>query len=126
MSAREPFKVWDHIGVISAVVLGLVVLGFLIVLAAAGYEAALAIIVLLVIGVAFIYFGGRLSGGHDARISVRVRGDVPGRGGRAADHPPRRGGPGSSPSPRRATARSGRWPRESVSRRAGWALVWSL
>lgn len=63
-SDEGPFKLWDHIGVISAVVLGLVVLGFLIVLAAAGYEAALAIIVVLVAGIAFIYLGGRMHGGH--------------------------------------------------------------
>ena len=63
-SDREPFKLWDHIGVISAVVLGLAVLGFLIVLAAAGYEAALGIIVVFVAGVAFVYIGGRMRGGH--------------------------------------------------------------
>jgi hypothetical protein len=62
-SDREPFRLWDHIGVISAVVLGLVVLGFLVLLAAAGYEAALAVIVVLVAGIAFIFLGGRTRGG---------------------------------------------------------------
>jgi amino acid transporter len=61
---RKTFKLWDHIGVISAVVLGLVVLAFLVVLAAAGYEAALAMIVVLVVGIAFIFLGGRMRGGH--------------------------------------------------------------
>ncbi len=49
---------------ISAVVLGLVVFAFLVVLAAAGYEAALAIVVVAVVGVAFIFLGGRMRGGH--------------------------------------------------------------
>jgi len=59
---RVPWRLWDHIGRISGVVLGLMVFGFLVVLAAAGDPQALAVIVIVVVGVALIYFGGRLHG----------------------------------------------------------------
>ncbi|HXY43039.1 MAG TPA: hypothetical protein VEH29_02525 [Acidimicrobiales bacterium] len=55
-------RLWDHIGVISGVVLGLVVLAFVVVLAEAGDPGALQVIVVVVVGVALIYFGGRLHG----------------------------------------------------------------
>ncbi|MGH9298632.1 MAG: hypothetical protein ACRDZT_01800 [Acidimicrobiales bacterium] len=50
----------DHIGVISGVGLGLLAVSFLGFLAAAGDAAALAILVTLVIGIAFIYLGGQI------------------------------------------------------------------
>ncbi len=62
MSEREPFKIWDHIGVISGAGLGLVVLAFLGVLAAAGDEGALAILVVIIAGIALIYIGGQIHG----------------------------------------------------------------
>ena len=69
---REPFRLWDHIGRISGVVLGLAVAAFLVVLAVAGDPQALGIIVVVVVGVALIYLGGRLHG-------LRSRGDGAGR-----------------------------------------------
>ncbi|MGO8874496.1 MAG: hypothetical protein ACLQNG_01845 [Acidimicrobiales bacterium] len=57
-----PWRLWDHIGVISGITLGLLVLGFLVVLAAAGDAQALGLIVVIVVGVALIYFGGRMHG----------------------------------------------------------------
>jgi len=56
------WRLWDHIGIISGVALGLIVLGFLVVLAAAGDQQALGVIVVVVVGVALIYVGGRLHG----------------------------------------------------------------
>lgn len=56
----EPWRLWDHIGVISGVVLGLVAFGFLVLLAAAGDRGALAVVITLVIGVGFIYLGGQI------------------------------------------------------------------
>lgn len=61
-AAGVPFRLWDHVGMISGAVLGVIVLGFLVVLAAAGDPAALAVIVVVVAGVALVYFGGRLHG----------------------------------------------------------------
>jgi hypothetical protein len=57
-----PWRLWDHIGVISGVVLGLMVLGFLIVLAVAGDPDAISLIVVAVAGVALIGFGGKMHG----------------------------------------------------------------
>ena len=56
------WRLWDHIGVISGVTLGLMVFGFLVVLAAAGDQQALGLIVVIGVGVALIYFGGRMHG----------------------------------------------------------------
>jgi len=59
---RPPFKLWDHIGVISGLCLGLIVFAFLVLLAILGDQAALAIVVVVVVGVALIGLGGKL---HD-------------------------------------------------------------
>ncbi len=59
---RAPFRLWDHIGRISGVVLGLAVFAFLVVLAVAGDPQALGIIVVVVAGILLIYLGGRLHG----------------------------------------------------------------
>jgi hypothetical protein len=54
---------WDHIGRISGIVLGLLAFSFLVLLATLGWSPALTIVVVLVIGVAMIALGGRLRGG---------------------------------------------------------------
>jgi energy-converting hydrogenase Eha subunit G len=59
---RPPWRLWDHIGVISGVVLGLIVVGFLVFLAALGDPDALTLIVFLVVGVALVALGGKLHG----------------------------------------------------------------
>jgi hypothetical protein len=59
---RPPFKLWDHIGVISGACLGLAVFAFLVLLAILGDQAALAIVVVVVAGVALIGLGGKLHG----------------------------------------------------------------
>ena len=60
----RPWRLWDHIGVISGVVLGLMVLGFLVLLAALGDPYAFGLLVVVVVGVALIFFGGKLHGLH--------------------------------------------------------------
>jgi hypothetical protein len=62
-----PFKLWDHIGVLSGVVFGLVGVGFLVVLAAAGDGGALAILCVIVAGIALIYAGGQFHGPRAGR-----------------------------------------------------------
>ena len=57
-----PWRLWDHIGMISGVLLGLALFAFLVVLAVAGDQQALGRVVVIVVGVALIYFGGRLHG----------------------------------------------------------------
>ena len=64
---RPPFKLWDHIGVLSGVVFGLVGVGFLVVLAAAGDAGALAILCVIVVGIALIYAGGQFHGPRAGR-----------------------------------------------------------
>jgi hypothetical protein len=61
---RQPWRLRDHIGVISGIVLGLVALGILLLIAAAGDPGAFGILAVVVIGVALIFFGGQL---HSAR-----------------------------------------------------------
>lgn len=61
-AAPQPWRLWDHIGVISGVMLGVMVLGFLVLLAALGDPDALSLLVVLVVGVALIVFGGKLHG----------------------------------------------------------------
>lgn len=73
---RERWRLWDHIGVISGVFLGLVALGILLVIAAAGDPGAFGILVVIVVGVGLIYFGGQLHGSRSSR-----RGSRPGRSG---------------------------------------------
>ena len=57
-----PWRLWDHIGMISGALLGLALFAFLLVLAVAGDPQALGLVVVIVVGVALIYFGGRLHG----------------------------------------------------------------
>lgn len=59
---RAPWRLWDHIGVISGLLLGLVAFGVLALLALAGDPGALAVIVVVVVGVALIYLGGKMHG----------------------------------------------------------------
>ena len=61
-SERPPWRLWDHIGVISGVVLGFMAFGFLVLLAVAGDAQALGLVVIIVTGVALIVFGGKLHG----------------------------------------------------------------
>ncbi len=58
----EPWRARDHVGIISGVLLGLVALGIVLLLAAAGDPGAFGILVVAVVGVALIYFGGQLHG----------------------------------------------------------------
>jgi len=57
-----PWRLRDHIGVISGWVLGLIVVAFLVVLAAAGDSAAFAILVTVAIGAAMIFLGLKMRG----------------------------------------------------------------
>lgn len=59
---RRAWRFGDHVGVLSGLLLGLVALILLVVLAAAGDPSALAILVVIVIGIALIYLGGKLHG----------------------------------------------------------------
>ncbi|MGO9558463.1 MAG: hypothetical protein ACLPQS_13030 [Acidimicrobiales bacterium] len=58
----ETWRLWDHIGVISGVTLGMIALGFLLFVALAGDPAAFAIVVTVVIGTALIFVGGQMHG----------------------------------------------------------------
>lgn len=57
---REPWRLRAHIGVISGVVLGLIALAVLSLIAAAGDPGAFGILVVVMIGIALIFFGGQL------------------------------------------------------------------
>jgi hypothetical protein len=57
-----PWRLRDHIGVISGWVLGLIVVAFLAVLAAAGDTAAFAILVTVAIGAGMIFVGLKMRG----------------------------------------------------------------
>lgn len=59
---RTPFRVRDHIGVISGLSLGLIALLFLVYLAVRGFEPAVTLLVVFVVGVALIAVGSRLRG----------------------------------------------------------------
>ncbi|MGH9292349.1 MAG: hypothetical protein ACRDZ6_06175 [Acidimicrobiales bacterium] len=59
---ETPFRARDHIGVISGVVLGLVFVAFLVLLAFAGDPSAFAIIVVVLVGLALLYFGAQIRG----------------------------------------------------------------
>lgn|GEM_PF-1184579 len=61
-AGRPPFRVRDHIGVISGVFLGVVVLAFLVLLAFAGDPSALAILVVVIVGIALIALGAQMRG----------------------------------------------------------------
>ncbi len=58
----EAWHLWDHIGVISGVGLGLIAVGFLLFVAMAGDPGAFAIVVTVVIGIALIFVGGQMHG----------------------------------------------------------------
>jgi hypothetical protein len=60
--AAVPWRLWDHIGMISGTVLGLMAMGFLLVVALGGGAGGIGLIVVIVVGVALIYFGGRMHG----------------------------------------------------------------
>ena len=53
---------WDHLGRIAGIALGLAAFALVVVLAAAGWPPAYGLIVLVVIGVAMIAVGGRIKG----------------------------------------------------------------
>ncbi|MHB8245571.1 MAG: hypothetical protein ACYDGN_09510 [Acidimicrobiales bacterium] len=59
---HNEWRLWDHIGVISGIVLGLIALGILLLLAAAGDPGAFGILVVTIVGVGLIYFGGQIHG----------------------------------------------------------------
>jgi hypothetical protein len=59
---REPFRFLDHWGMISGAALGVIFLAFLVLLAVAGDPGALAVLAVLIVGVALIYLGGQLHG----------------------------------------------------------------
>jgi uncharacterized membrane protein HdeD (DUF308 family) len=61
------WRLRDHIGVVSGVVLGLVALAVLVLIAAAGDPGALGILVVIVIGIALIFFGSQLHGSRSRR-----------------------------------------------------------
>ena len=63
-SYDEPWRLRDHIGVISGLLLGLIALGILLLISAAGDPGAFAILVVVVIGIALIFFGGQLHKGR--------------------------------------------------------------
>ena len=60
--ARTPWRLWDHIGVLSGWVLGLAFVALLGILAAAGDPAVIAVLVTIVIGVAMIFLGLKMRG----------------------------------------------------------------
>jgi hypothetical protein len=57
---REPFRLRDHVGMISGAVLGTVLFAFLVLLALAGSPGAFVLLVVIVVGVAMVALGGRL------------------------------------------------------------------
>jgi hypothetical protein len=59
---KEPWRLWDHIGMISGAFLGLIAFAIVVMLALAGDPGAFAIIVVVVMGVALIFLGGKLHG----------------------------------------------------------------
>ena len=61
-AAREPWRLWDHIGVLSGWLIGLAFVALLALLAVAGDPAALAILVTVIIGAGMIFLGLRLRG----------------------------------------------------------------
>jgi hypothetical protein len=59
---REKFRIRDHIGVISGLVLGIAAFAFVVALAVMGDEAAVTLLVVIVVGVGLIALGTRLRG----------------------------------------------------------------
>lgn len=62
LEAPAPWRLRDHVGVISGMVLGFIAVGFLLVVALGGGAGGIGLIVITVAGVALIYFGGALHG----------------------------------------------------------------
>jgi hypothetical protein len=63
----DRWRLRDHAGVVSGIVLGLIALAVLVLVAAAGDPGAFGILVVIVIGIALIYFGGQLHGSRSRR-----------------------------------------------------------
>jgi uncharacterized membrane protein YuzA (DUF378 family) len=60
--SRVPFRLRDHIGVISGLLLGSVAFLFVVALAILGDEPALTLLVVIVVGIALIALGTRIRG----------------------------------------------------------------
>ncbi len=60
--SRAPFRVRDHIGVISGLVLGGIAFSFVAALAVMGDEAAVTLLVVAVVGIGLIALGTRMRG----------------------------------------------------------------
>jgi hypothetical protein len=60
--SRAPFRVRDHIGVISGLMLGGIAFAFVVVLAVMGDEAAVTLLVVAVVGIGLIALGTRMRG----------------------------------------------------------------
>lgn len=63
----DSWRLRDHVGILSGIFLGLVALAVLILVAAAGDPGAFGILVVVVIGIALIFFGGQLHGSRSRR-----------------------------------------------------------
>ncbi|MGD0984684.1 MAG: hypothetical protein ABSA65_12845 [Acidimicrobiales bacterium] len=59
---REKFRIRDHIGVISGLLLGTVAFLFVVALAVMGDEAAVTLLVVIVVGIGLIALGTRMRG----------------------------------------------------------------
>lgn len=59
---RVPFRIRDHIGMISGIILGSIALVFVVGLALIGDQAALALLVVIAVGLALIALGTRMRG----------------------------------------------------------------
>lgn len=62
MRSEGPWRIRDHIGMISGFVLGMLVLFLLVVLAFAGDPSATAILIVAVVGIALVAAGVQLHG----------------------------------------------------------------
>ena len=58
--AREPFRIRDHIGVISGLFLGFIAFAFVVAIAIMGDEPAITLLVAFVVVVALISVGARM------------------------------------------------------------------
>jgi len=59
---RTPFRIRDHIGMISGIILGTIALLFVVGLALIGDQAALALLVVMAVGLGLIALGTRMRG----------------------------------------------------------------
>jgi len=59
---RQPFRIRDHIGMISGVILGTIALLAVVALALVGDEAAVTLLVVIVVGLSLIALGTRMRG----------------------------------------------------------------